>query len=373
MERSFDGGRWTATFRPTGIGRFFAAGFLGFWLCGWAVGELFAGAALLGMIGQSVAPELLRELKFPMTGDPGGAPWFVIGFLLVWLTFWTAGGIAAMREAGRLLAGRDTIRWDATGLERELAWGPVRSRRAWRAEEVRGFAFGRRNRGLTVVTARGTEVLTAWGTPAERAELAQELRRTLGTETRPASPDAPAELPEPWRSEPGADGTRLFRDPAGRRKAGAVAWGVTVAVALGAVATWAPRWLQADPEPGSTAGAAGIALVVALLALGSARLSHGRSQIVVRHGALEFRRRFLGPERVTVFEPIDLRVGLHTDSDGDEWFDVEARCGPKKKSIDRRMNDPMPMLALARWLALRTGAPLHLDRGVEEDLGRRAG
>jgi hypothetical protein len=57
-ERTSEG--WQARMRPQGIGRFFPAAFLSFWLCGWAAGESFA----LWMLFQGV-----RAL---LTGEPIG-------------------------------------------------------------------------------------------------------------------------------------------------------------------------------------------------------------------------------------------------------------------------------------------------------------
>src|SRR5262245_44404708 len=58
-----------------------AAGFLAFWLCGWAAGECFAAGALFNMI---------------FLGGMGGFQWVTVLFLTGWLGAWTIGGIAAM-------------------------------------------------------------------------------------------------------------------------------------------------------------------------------------------------------------------------------------------------------------------------------------
>src|SRR5882762_6825090 len=92
-ERTSQG--WEIQFKSRGPARFLGAAFLGFWLCGWAAGESFA----VWMLGKGALSLL--------TGEPpssGGRP-LPLGptlgagiFLLVWLSFWTLGGILALRE-----------------------------------------------------------------------------------------------------------------------------------------------------------------------------------------------------------------------------------------------------------------------------------
>lgn len=65
----------------------FAATFLGFWLCGWAMGWLAAAGSLL----------------------QGGSL-----FLLFWLGAWTAGGLVALAAFLWMVAGRETIRFDTS-------------------------------------------------------------------------------------------------------------------------------------------------------------------------------------------------------------------------------------------------------------------
>ena len=64
--------------RPQGIGRFFPAAFLSFWLCGWAAGEAFA----LWMLFQGVRALVTRE---PIGGhNPMPVPFILLmgAFLL---------------------------------------------------------------------------------------------------------------------------------------------------------------------------------------------------------------------------------------------------------------------------------------------------
>lgn len=72
----------------------FRSAFLAVWLCGWLAGEVFAGGAL-------VAP---------------GTPLPVRGFLLLWLTFWTFGGLAALAAFLDGLGGAAVLRLDHEAL-----------------------------------------------------------------------------------------------------------------------------------------------------------------------------------------------------------------------------------------------------------------
>ncbi len=72
------------------------SGFLLFWLAGWAAGELFAFASLLGGFpGDAAAPT--DEMPASI-------------FLLFWLAFWTLGGSVAIYQLLMRLFGRQVIR-----------------------------------------------------------------------------------------------------------------------------------------------------------------------------------------------------------------------------------------------------------------------
>src|SRR5580765_1157950 len=107
-----------------GFGRFIGAAFLATWLAGWAAGEAFA-LSILAFGGWSL-----------VTGRPPGVghqPVTLIAalpvglFLLIWLFFWTIGGIAAGRELLRLLYGRDRFVIRQGDLEVEHSYGLFRS------------------------------------------------------------------------------------------------------------------------------------------------------------------------------------------------------------------------------------------------------
>jgi hypothetical protein len=68
--------------------RFFPAAFLGFWLCGWAFGEVAALSVVLGLVPAK---------------DGNGPP---VLFMLFWLCGWTVGGVLAMRAFYQLVRPR---------------------------------------------------------------------------------------------------------------------------------------------------------------------------------------------------------------------------------------------------------------------------
>ena len=107
----------TASLRPNGIGRYFNAAFLSLWLAGWIVGEVVAlwmmGAILVSISGVGSARIQTDANNLATSGAIG----FVILFLLLWLTLWTIGGIAAATTLLRSLAGEDSITLQGSRLE----------------------------------------------------------------------------------------------------------------------------------------------------------------------------------------------------------------------------------------------------------------
>jgi hypothetical protein len=114
--------------------------FLGFWLVGWATGEVFA----------------LRQILSP-------APAPAKAFLAVWLAFWTFGGTAALSICVWMLAGHERVRLrpDALTLQREaFGLGPVKVYELDRIRELTAQV-------LPPITA----VAMAHGAPAPDGEL----------------------------------------------------------------------------------------------------------------------------------------------------------------------------------------------------------
>src|SRR5215831_9835582 len=96
--------------------RYIVAGFLACWLAGWTVGETFAIGVLAVGAWSLVTGRPPGFGHEPITATAALA----VGlFLLIWLSFWTLGGIAAGRELLRLLFGRDRFMVRPDGLQIE--------------------------------------------------------------------------------------------------------------------------------------------------------------------------------------------------------------------------------------------------------------
>jgi hypothetical protein len=100
---------------------YFSLFFLGFWLVGWAFGEIMVGGIFLaGVVGFFFkSPELLRIGGAGLSG--GGL------FMLAWLSIWTVGGGFALYTFFWQLAGKEII---------EISYDSIKIQRAI-------FGFGR--------------------------------------------------------------------------------------------------------------------------------------------------------------------------------------------------------------------------------------
>ena len=216
---SLDDGRRSVTLRPRGAGRFAVAAFLTLWLCGWVAGELFAGGALLATALATFAPGVLDAIGIAgrLDGLTGAGAPVVMLFLAVWVTFWTFGGLAAMRELMRMVAASDRIVVGAGDIELDPRLGPFRSVHRLAAADVRRVVLDRR--GAVVATTKdATIVLSALGTTEERAALASWLDQALGIGRDDRAREAERErqrreLPLGWESAPDDVGRTLLRRP----------------------------------------------------------------------------------------------------------------------------------------------------------------
>lgn len=110
----------------------FPAAFLSFWLCGWAAGEGFAIWALAGLMRGTLALGHATTMAVEAADPPASGQWggklLAGGFLLLWLTLWTFGGIGAMRTLAAMVRGKTVYRFRTDGVRwRSLEGG---SRRA---------------------------------------------------------------------------------------------------------------------------------------------------------------------------------------------------------------------------------------------------
>lgn len=129
-----DGSAWRIAVRgtPDGIGiynprrrKLGLVVFLLLWLSGWAVGEWFALAQLLG----------------------SGNPLAVDLFLLVWVSFWTLGGVVALCVVGWQLFGVEKLFLiESGGVVTERGFGPFTRRKVFRVDQVSDVGFPVQNR-----------------------------------------------------------------------------------------------------------------------------------------------------------------------------------------------------------------------------------
>ena len=165
--------------RDRSVGRFGGAAFLMVWLCGWALGEVLASAALYTLVFK--APDLRG----------GSAPPGL--FLLVWLTFWTFGGIMAMRQVS--LQVRRTERW-------RFRQSTIIAGRSWAFPRTRTLPDTGAVHARVIRTPAGTELefisagvslrLGPIPNPTVARDLVADLRRYRPSWTWHAAPPAAA-------------------------------------------------------------------------------------------------------------------------------------------------------------------------------------
>ena len=141
VERESIGDSWQVRLTPTSgqrTLRIAAAAFLSVWLCGWAMGEYFAGGELLGLLAHRYAPGAdLSWLPHARAATSGNATVAMI-FLGLWVTAWTIGGCAAIAALVSVLFGVPVLRWNASSVEVGIEVGPFsrRQRLTWDQAEA---------------------------------------------------------------------------------------------------------------------------------------------------------------------------------------------------------------------------------------------
>lgn len=297
LEREAWESGWQVRMHARGWLRFLPAAFLGFWLCGWAVGEFFAGGFAWALIASRIGLEAVPGGFTDALPGQGGAAMLILAFLAVWLTFWTFGGVMAAREMLRLLIGREAVRWDSQRIEAESWAGPFRSVSRIAGDDLRGIRVHRGR--LEADTRRGRVVLLTLGDRHEREALCTMMRETLA----------------PWLA-------------AGRR------WSVEGEPL--AVAGW-----KESRESGPPALVAGPAWLGARLEPGAGTLTRR-----IRVGPLRWEREW---------RPLELTLSRERDSDGDELWVLRAEDANGRDRLHSSLEDPAPAYALGEWLERHTG------------------
>jgi len=354
------------TFRSRGWTRFIPAAFLAIWLCAWAVGEALA----LNVLALGARACLRGDSPWPGHRVPEGPSLVpVCIFLLLWLTLWTLGGWAALRELLRLLWGEDRVTVGQGHLVSERRRGPFTSTRSFELAEVSGFRVRLgRSRALVMDHRSGSRELTRMGNPETLQEAAQRLRAVCREGGLQAVSET--ELPPDWLQEYTQDnGTVLVRHPRLRARSGRV----VTALAVVALILEVPLALGA----GHSMGLLSLSLLTGIAFLGFTAgaiwLRLGRMEWCLEPGRMLLFRRF-GSRLEPRFEARGLALVEARDSDGDpsvellglrepgNWREADRRC---RCLIHREFADLERAARLGRWLAKRCGLPLE-DRTTPE-------
>lgn len=342
-------------FRPSGAGRFVGAAFLSLWICGWAAGEAFALFILVkGLIALATGQPLSGQEE-PL---PIGLALAVGAFLLLWLAFWTVGGIGAIRELLRLSWAEDRLAVQPDGLLVARRLGPFVTRRRLAREEIRRVYVLPPATTLLAQIGGDTVTLTELGTPAERAAAADRLRaELLLTEDSVARGEA---LPEGWQEVREARGEIVVVPDLRTRRQQAWFMMVLAGLVWGGVFLLVRGSLRNENLWVLTLMVTAFACWLTKQALG---LQRGRKEWRIKRGRLVHQRR-LGPMVTELGEARVLELTETVDSDNDRWYQLEApivdQPGQKpgrRVTLQRAMHDPTVPRSLGMYLARRTGIP----------------
>jgi hypothetical protein len=180
-------------------------------------------------------------------------------------------------------------------------------------------------------------------------------------------------LPKGWEETITAEGERaVVPDQRTRRSQARVAGGLTLAVGAAALAAISASMQSAGMIPGAILAL----LATAGLAWGTLWLARGRMEWKIGSGRVTLRRRFGGSLR-DEFEADRLEIVVTSDSDGDEWYALDAVRGesaspttPKsiveaaqfrgknRRRIASVMHDPTVPMRLGAWLSRAAGIPI---------------
>ena len=353
-----------------GCDRYVTAPFLMVWLCGWAAGE---GFAIWLLVKGGIA------LLTGRPPDPGHAPLdlgpaLLAGlFLLVWLSLWTVGGVAAFSELFRLLWGQDRITVSSGRLAVAKLRGPFRSRQSFDRHQIRRLTLIGQYKRLGLETQTQRIELSALGSPAERQEAVTCLRAEFGIPDEPSA--ATTTIPTGWEEIITPEGERaLVTDLTMRRRQARVA-------GVGTLLLAATTFLIARKAIGRPDLLPAMFILLAFTlgaAAGALWLTRGRWEWRVTKGRLTLRKRY-GPRVRDIFEARRLLLDTSRDSDGDVWYSLEALPGmdtppptvsrwgqvKNRRTVARRMNEAGVIRDLGVWLSRESGLELE-DRTSAE-------
>ena len=299
--------------------RFVAAGFLLFWLCGWVAGECFAlwflGNGLVALM--SGTPFLSGRSPVPL------GPAIAVGlFLLLWLALWTVGGIAAISEFLRLVAGEDRLSVEGGGLTVMHRRGPFARRREFPRDTLRRLYLTPGGCALAVESSGATVELSRLGTLEERGNAAKTLRSELGLSDA-AGMDVANALPKGWEEIITPEGERAVIPSRATRTIQARVAAV-FAFLLGALAVAVMPKISVTP--GLIAFDIQLALGAFALTCAAVWLARGRMEWRIGSSRITLRKRF-GSKVKDVFEAQRFELTMEHGSKGGDWFTLEAVSG----------------------------------------------
>jgi hypothetical protein len=342
-----------------GLGRIVDAFLLVCGLVLWVAGALAVLSLTLATIVNLIATGLNLSLPpyFPKVTDPGVASGFLL-FGMVFLTLWTAGGIAVGTHLFRSVAGEDRVWLTSEFLVvHRRAWLFRRTTRVAR-HDIRRISMTDYDRALAVYSSAGMKTITSLGTVGERRELRAALMRQL------VLPDAAAvreleqqTVPPHWETRRADLGYILYRPPArihGQRVR--MVWIVTAVVGLGALTSLVRTIFNGAPLDRLPF------LLTGLCAFGAILLKNCRREWVLGAGRLSLRRRFARWLSEEEFEDGVLELSSWVDNDHDVHYalHVSTPYGSRKK-IASAVDEPCELYWLAKWLAAHTR--FYLDTG----------
>jgi hypothetical protein len=254
----------------------------------------------------------------------------------------------------------DVIGLTDSGFEIVHRAGPFRRRYAFDRSAIRRFRMRPHDKAVMVDTATGTRVITTFGLPIERDELADWLSRHLGLADAAAEAGTP---PATWdvRTEGDVAYLRKVR-PRARFTRSLIAWLLTAGIA----SAW---YVSLDAE---TSDRNIPALVLTLLvAAGAAMSSWGRRELIVRHGELIVHRSFALWTSERAFRSARLELTHETDSDNDSHYKLVVIDAAGRRTIHSQVHDSGEVVDLAHWFAGRTGFRLTSAEKLYALVGRR--
>ena len=370
------GAIWSTELRARGIGRFFGAAFLALWLCGWLVGECFALTMAGGILVKLLAPGVLAQLGPKIVMPEGMAAAGILGFLALWLTLWTVGGIAAFAQLMRMLGGVDRIELHPTALlvRRRGIIGQSTTRIP--IERVIDVRLSPR-KALVAETPDRVETLSDLEGFEQRTAAMIALRpqvRSLRSDSRPLRERLAVDVPEGW-SDAAADvmagghsGFNAVLVSRNRGRTGAIVFlGLIAAIPAGIIGSALRDTVFLRPGVEVTfAGLIGPLVMLIVLALIGAAHWTWRREIRVRTGAIETYLEVLWHRHTKLYESARLELEAGSDSDGDAWYKLEVWSGADHGTLASASDYSGPR-RLGMWLARRLGSELTLPRELRDE------